>query len=343
MNGFYLPIDIKSLYFNIKNDNRTGHSPTVAMPIIQGSSVNPEYAKIVKIPENICESSKQELVSTILSKSNVQAKINSVFCFDKIAVNGVLIFGIPLFCMYIREETGKQNPNYGRQKLHYPSSLVYSDSETEINNKAVFAAVSSELKGYAFIIEGFDYNFDTGVLNFDAIIVGENKIPYSKVFVNKRGVGEKFTKQFYERSDTYDTEILALRERFGYENIYPENYYDVLAQNKQIALEVVADEIMNINGVNCRYFSEQYPYSLYDLSYVYKGKKAYVVVRFTATKQCYFSLPYNKIQFLKDFQDSAQLALVTDINGQPKVRFYFYAEINAMKKNIDSVTFRSEG
>ena len=177
MNSFYLPIDIKSLYFNIKNDNRVGHSPTVAMPIIQGSSVNPEYTKIISIPENIHKSSRQELIAAILSKSTVQAKINSVFCFDKISVNGVLIFGIPLFCMYIREETDKKSPNYGRQKLHYPSSLVFSDAETEINNKAVFTAVSNELKGYAFIIEGFDYDFWTGVLNFDAIIVGENKIP----------------------------------------------------------------------------------------------------------------------------------------------------------------------
>ena len=343
MNSFYLPIDIKSLYFNIKNDNRLGHSPTVAMPIVQGSSINPEYKKIISMPENICENSRQDLIATILSKSNVQARIISVFCFDRIAVNGVLIYGTPLFCMYIREETGKQNPNYGRQKLHYPSSLVYSDPETEINNKAVFTAVSNELKGYAYIIEGFDYDFDTGILNFDAIVVGENKIPYSKVFVNKRGVGEKFTKQFYERSDTYDTEIIALREHFGYENVYPENYYDILTHNKMIAQEVVANDIKQQFGVNCRYFSEQYPYSLYDLSYVSKGKKTYVVIRFTATKQRYFSLPFNKLQFLKDFQENAQLALVTDINGEPKVVLYSYSEINAMKKNIDSVTFRAEG
>ena len=31
-----LPIDTKSLYFNIKNDNKTGHTATVATPLKQG-------------------------------------------------------------------------------------------------------------------------------------------------------------------------------------------------------------------------------------------------------------------------------------------------------------------
>ena len=48
-----LPIDVKSLYYNIKNDNETGHTATVSTPIRNGSSVDEELVKIFCIPENI--------------------------------------------------------------------------------------------------------------------------------------------------------------------------------------------------------------------------------------------------------------------------------------------------
>lgn len=38
MNKIYLHIDTKSLYMNIKNDNKTGHTATVATPIKQGNT-----------------------------------------------------------------------------------------------------------------------------------------------------------------------------------------------------------------------------------------------------------------------------------------------------------------
>ena len=59
------------------------------------------------------------------------------------------------------------------------------------------------LLGYAFIIEAFEYDTETQVLNFDAAIVGEHNVPYSKVFLNKRGVGNKFVSSFYEYADIY--------------------------------------------------------------------------------------------------------------------------------------------
>ena len=48
-----LPIDVKSLYFNIKNDNKTGHTATVATPLKQGASVREGLSRIMEIPENI--------------------------------------------------------------------------------------------------------------------------------------------------------------------------------------------------------------------------------------------------------------------------------------------------
>ena len=86
--------------------------------------------------------------------------------------------------MYIREETAPNNVHFGRQKLHYPTSLVFEDLDVYINNRSVVKAISEELCNYAFLVEAFED---------DATIVGENGIPYSKVFVNRRGVGNKFT------------------------------------------------------------------------------------------------------------------------------------------------------
>ena len=43
MSVLRLAIDTKSLYFNIKNDNQTGHTATVATPLKQGSAIRPEF------------------------------------------------------------------------------------------------------------------------------------------------------------------------------------------------------------------------------------------------------------------------------------------------------------
>ena len=69
-----LPIDIKSLYMNIKNDNKTGHTATVATPLKQGASIHEELARIVDIPENITQATREELTGMILSKSRAEAE-----------------------------------------------------------------------------------------------------------------------------------------------------------------------------------------------------------------------------------------------------------------------------
>ena len=58
------------------------------------------------------------------------------------------------------------NCHFGRLKIHYPMSLHYNDSEVEIDNKLVLKAVSAELLNYAFIVEAFEYDDESGVFNF---------------------------------------------------------------------------------------------------------------------------------------------------------------------------------
>ncbi len=339
MSVIRLPIDIKSLYFNIKNDNETGHTATVATPLKQGASIHEELVQIRNIPENINAYSRDSLISQILSKSRVPAIITDVFVFDRISVNGKPIECESQFCIYIREETDPKNFHFGRQKVHYPPSLKFSDSDIDIDNRKVIYAISKSLCNYAFIVEAFEYDTESKNLNFDATLVGENGIPYSKIFLNKRGVGNKFSSVFNEFADTYDSEIISLREHLGYKNVSPENYMEILNRNKLIAVNKICSELNHSGFKKIRKLVEKYPYSLYDVEYSDRGRKKFVIIRFTSTRTNYFSLPYNKIKFCNDFANSVKIALVTDVNGIQNVHWYAIEDLNKMNKTINSITY----
>ena len=334
-----LPIDIKSLYLNIKNDNECGHTATVATPLKQYGSCRLELTPILDIPENINQISREKLIESILSHSRAEAKINKVFVFDRLLVNGIRLTNVPSFCVYIREETAVNNIHCGRQKIHYPLTFKFEDEEICIDNNFVMKSISNLLHNYAFIVEAFEYNTETNELNFDIDIVGENNIPYSKVFVNKKGVGNKFTPSFNEDSDVYDLEIIALREKLGFENVSPVNYLDIMENNKKIALEKVKNYLEKNGADNIRNFYEEYPYSLYDIEYTLNGKKYYTIVKYTATKNNYFKLPIKKIKFCNDFSDDVNLILVTDLLGNAKIRFYKTDDLNNMEKSIESISY----
>lgn len=338
-----LPIDIKSLYLNIKNDNESGHTATVSTPLKQYGSVHEELLPIFDIPDNINPSSKEDLIGSLIIKSRAEARIVKVCVFDKISVNGLLLKDVPSYCVYVREETATTNVHCGRQKIHYPTTFKYSDAEVEINNKLVMQAVSLALGDYAFIIEAFEYDTETKVLNFDAIIVGHNSIPYSKVFINKRGAGNKFSLSFNENSDIYDSEIISLRQNLGYEMVSPENFADVVYKNYCSACEVVADYLTSINATNVRFLSNEYPYALYDIEYLFDGKKNYIILMQTATKSKNFTLTINKIQFLNAFSTYASLILVTDIYGARNMNVYKIDKLNTLSKTIKSISYEDKG
>lgn len=338
-----LPIDIKSLYMNIKNDNKTGHTATVATPLKQGASIHEELARIVDIPENITQATREELTGMILSKSRAEAIIPHIYVFDKLFVNGEPIEETPCFCMYVREETDPTNVHCGRQKVHYPPSLNYEDEDIEINNKVVMNAISQKLQNYAFIVEAFEYDTEAKSLNFDVLVVGENGIPYSKVFLNKKGVGNKFTAAFSESVENYDMEIIALRERLGYENVGPDNFTLIQERNNEDAILRVVEYLKRLGKSNLRCLVEDYPYALYDLEIRDGDKKEYVIVRNTSTKLTYFTLPYAKIKFCMDYKDKVRIVLVKDINGEPIIECFTSDEINMMNKSISSVVYEKRG
>ena len=61
-----LPIDIKSLYLNIKNDNESGHTATVATPLKQYGSVHEELLPIFDIP------AARERLAGILCREDIE-------------------------------------------------------------------------------------------------------------------------------------------------------------------------------------------------------------------------------------------------------------------------------
>ena len=334
-----LPIDIKSLYLNIKNDNESGHTATVATPLKQYGAVHEELMPILDIPDNINLISKEDLIGSILSKSRAEARIVKVCVFDKISVNGIPIQDVPSYCIYVREETATTNVHCGRQKIHYPTTLSFSDSEVEISNKLVMKAISEALNNYAFIVEAFEYDTQTATLNFDAIIVGENDIPYSKVFINKRGVGSKYTRIFNEDADSYDMEIISLREHLGYASVTADNYGEIIASNKDVARTLVEGLLLRQGANNIKRLYEEYPYSIYDLEYTMNGKKRYVIINQTATNKVYFNLSAKKIEFLNFFENDTTLYLVTNVVGDAEVKIFTPNDLYEMNKRIQSVMY----
>lgn len=338
-----LPIDVKSLFYNIKNDNETGHTATVSTPIRQYGSVDEELAEVFWIPENVKSETREGIVGRIMVKSRSEARIVKVCVFNKITVNGQELEGSPSFCFYVREETAEGYIHCGRQKLHYPVTLRFSGDETEIDNRSVISLISDKLHGYAFIIEAFEYDTCKGSLNFDATIIGYNDIPYSKVFINKRGAGGKFTAAFSEEAESYDSEIIALRQKLGYGNVNPENFNAVMKSNKEKADDLVKKYLFGKGVENVRHLADEHPYALYDFEYVLNGIKRYAIVRFTSTKTQYFNLPVNKIKFCADFSEETSVILVCDINGIPEIYEYGIYEMNRMSKTINSVCYEVTG
>lgn len=337
-----LPIDIKSLHYNILNDNKIGHTATVATPIKQGASIRSELMQIFKIKQNEQCINCPELMEELVKTARQMVKITGIFTFDKIAVNGDLIKTDSAFCIYTREEVDNTKVHFGRVKMHYPTKLHYSNADINIDNRRVIKAVSEAVCDYAFFVNAFEYDTETSVLNFCLTIIGENRIPYSKVFINERGVGNKFVCMNDEYVDVYDSEIISLRQKFG-EEIGPENFIQIMRRNKEIATACAIDFIKNKGAEKVVELIKEFPYSLYDIEYKIKGKIKYLIVCFTATKINYFNLSAKKIRFLNDFQEKSSLLCISDINGKPMVTEYCAKDINKMRKTINSVMFREGG
>lgn len=333
MTKIRLPIDLKSLYYNIFNDNEKGHTCTVATPLKQGKSVNTELSEIFRIPRQIDFQKYPDFVDSLIKNSKTRVKINNVFVFDKLRVNGRPIESFYSYCIFIKQEIDPSKIQFGRIKIHYPFNL--KNDGLNIDNKKVILSISESINNYAFIVRAFEYDFDDNSLNFDIQIVGYKGIPYSKVFINNKGVGNKFSQVFGCDYDNYDREIIYLKKIYA-DKVSPENYSNFIKKSKNIAISQVVENLRKNNYKNIEVINELYPYSLFDIQYYDDGYIKYAIVFGTFGNKCYADLSSEKIRFINMF-NNAKLFIVTDCLGEPVIHEFTSSDIEHFKNSINSI------
>lgn len=333
-----LPIDTKSLFYNIFNDNLAGHTATVATVIKQGNSLNEKLNKLFEINTKIDIQSKPDLIKECVKNSKAMVKILDFFVFNKIAVNGTIIATDSLYGIYAKQEIDESKYQYGRIKMHYPNTLKYEDDDVRINNSSVMSAISKELCDFAFLVNAFEFNTETCVLNFNLTILGVNKTPYSKVFINEKGAGNKMITAFIDEIDIYDIEIVSLRQNIN-PDINTSNYIDIMINNKKLAIKEIISDLMEADIHVPKTLSEKFPYLPYDIEYNEDGIKKYIIVVQTSTNIEYFNLSLNKIIFLTSFSSITKIALVTSINKNPQVHYYTMEDVRSFQKSMNSIQY----
>lgn len=333
MHKIFLPIDTKSLYLNIFNDNPKGHTCTVATPIKQGHSLNEELNQVFKIPQQVDYQKYPDLIDLLRKNSKSIIRINNVFVFNKIKLNGKPIKPDGSFCIFVKEEIDPSKAQYGRIKLHYPMGLKYD--ALGIDNKKVMQTISDKLNNYAFLVNGFEYDFEEDSLDFVVTIVGYKNIPYSKVFRNTKGTGEKYTKAFRKTEDCYDFEIVALKKRYG-DEVNPENFQEFMDRARAQALAVVENKLMRDGAENIVTLCEQYPYSLFDIQYKINNEIHYAIVKATYTNAIYADLSDEESRALALFPN-AHLMLITQIFGEENLHMFSQDELDSCQRIITSI------
>ncbi len=309
MHKILLPIDTKSLYYNVLNDNIKGHTCTVATPIKQGKSINPLLKEVYRIPEQVDFEKHDSLIKELTKNSKSVVKINNVFVFEKLKVNGQELLVDANYCIYTKEEIDKSRAQFGRIKLHYPLSIKYE--ELNIDNRKVINAISDFLHGYAFIVESFEYDFDDRALNFNVLLAGYSNIPYSKIFINNKGVGSKYNKIVKNHFDMYDAEIIALRKKYS-DQVSTENFIEYIESGFSISKNIIKEHLKNEGATKVRDVSAEYPYSLFDFQFYINNTIHYAIVFSTYTKSMYFNLSSWQNQFINTF-DNVVIYVVTDV------------------------------
>lgn len=341
MHKIILPIDTKSLYYNILNDNLKGHTCTVATPIKQGNSTNNDLMSIYKIPKQIDFEKYPDFIMELTKNSKSVVRVNNVFIFENLKINGERLEINSNFCFYTKEEIDSERKQFGRIKLHYPLTLKYD--ELDVDNRKVINAISDKMNGYAFIVESFEYDFTDDSLNFNVLIVGYSNIPYSKVFINNKGVGNKYSTLVKNYFDLYDAEIVSLRKLYGFE-IDPSNFNEKMEEAKEKASKLVFDKLVSeetidsgrVHGI--RNISKDYPYSLFDFQYYKNNKIHYAIVFGTYSNIKYFNLTMFQNQFINIFND-VSVFIVTNLESKNNVYELTSKEIRNYLIQMDVVRF----
>ena len=342
MSHFLFKLDTKSFFFNIKNDNDKVHTATVATILKQGRSISSALSEFEKCSSNVpldCPN----LIKECIKNSKSIVNINNLLVFNKIYLNGEFLTDEYEFCMYLKEETDPSKIQFGRIKLHYPSSLRYSDFRYNIDNRAILNLISKKLNNYAFLVVKVEIFNEPGKINFITNIIGQNGIPYTKVFLNYKGdASKKFNQVFNEIADNYEIEAPLMRE-YGVPEILvidPTTYKVAYDYCRSRALSFFLDKAEANGCTDIEVVSQNYPYDIIDIELLYKGRKKYIILCFTTTNQDYFFLSNAKNEFIYDFKGDAVIVLIKSIlTKSPKIEVFGVEELREMKRSLEVVKY----
>lgn len=334
----WLPIDERSLFFNVADDNPSPRPATVASTVFQGGKFDRNLEPVSTFPRMVPNDTFESIAGELLASSRISARILNILAFDSISVNGTPVPTEVSFGMYLREEAEPGRVQHGRIKLHYPLSFAFEDNAVTIDNRQVLFAISHELNDYAFHVDAFRCDTDKRTLDFDVTILGPRNIAYSRAFHET----EDPVPMSAETADEYDREIVALRKQFGWNDVTPENVELFLSKWHQAALKECRKFLSESGATNIHNFSFGRPFALYDFDFFRNGRKRYAIVAFTGNAQKRFSLPISRVQFLKAFRDVAELLLVTNAGNDPCITVFDAGRLDASKKSILSLEYRED-
>lgn len=334
MESFKFDIDTKSFFVGLTNDTGGGHTATVSTNLRQGVTTKKELEYFLQLNNEINIEGNDELIRACSAKSKSIVKIIKCLYFKEVYVNGEKLDCKKEFSLYLKEEINPDAVQYGRIKLHYPISFAYSDYDHEIDNREVVLSIKKIIGGYAFIVNSFRLYFNRSRIDIDVTIIGEDEIPYSKVFVDQKGVGNKFNKLFSEQADSYDYEILAVK-RYANKNITPEEYSNMLPLLEEKATSIVKKQLLSEGYRDINNVLIKYPYSPVDMEYYLNGLKYYIIIKTTATNIDYFFLSKYERQLICNQPKRCKVLLVKKVfSSEPIIEEFDLEKINSMNREF---------
>lgn len=337
MESFKFNLDVKSFFVGIKNDTRGGHTATVSTNLKQGPTIKKELEYFMELNNIIPAERNDELIQACSFRSKSYVKIIKCLYFNKIYVNGERLDTDYEFAIYLKEEINPSAVQYGRIKLHYPFTFKYTDFDHDINNKEVLKAIRGLVGNYAFIVNSFRLYFNDSRIDLDITIIGEEDIPYSKVYIDQKGTGDKFNKLFTQQSDTYDYEIVAVK-RYVSEDIGPTEYSNMLSSFDEKAASIVYNHLENSGYKDINDIISKYPYSPVDMEYYINELKYYIIIKTTATNMDYFFLSKYEWQLICSNPNRCKVILVKKIcSEKPLIEEFNLKQIELMNKEITAM------
>ena len=347
-------IDEKSLFLGVKNDYKKGHTASVSTPLNQSKDKRKWNKPIYNFLEGYSENNVCTLPNILedkcLSKTTSEAdcKIVYFYMFSKFSLDGVPFDVDVSFAMYVKEEISLKikdrkgnivdNTHIGRQKLHYPISLFYKSDVFNIDNKIVLDKILNVNGGFAYVVNGFDIDTETNILNFRTTMVGLKDVLLSNVFKIKKGTGVKLL----VNGINFDKKALTSPGSHLLTGDESKTFFATLKKILESSMDngkkgenYVFDNLEKIIGVKTDkplHVSKTYPQSPYDIECLVNGKKLYIEVKSTEQDKKIFYMSRGERQFMDKYDDSYILILITNVKSSRK-KYFKYKRDDIMNEN----------